>query len=540
MLQRSIHSILDVPFLIYKNLNFNILHNSFHFFIHLTTQLKSKLAACIVSACYSQKKGEVIILFESPASQSPFIIQITLSGDFTSLNFPDQYFRAKRNTIDVFKELIGKEVIDVQQIENDRAFIICFQSNLSLLFKMHGNRSNLILYQDNKVLSVYNTKLVKDLSLNPADLSKNVNYSYETFLTEGSKKTFPTLGKNVWKFLHEQNINLLDQSEQYKWIMNLLKNFERKEFYLIKFHDEVILSMFKSGEILKEYTDPIEAIKGFYEAHYKYNVLEKLRSSIRLKIQSKINQAGQYFDRCSLTIKELEIGVSPQQTADIIMANLYNIPPGAEQVVLFDFYNNTNIQIKLSGKESPQKFAERLYKKAKRRPLEIANLKEHQQSKLQLIEQCENDLLKIEQSQSHKELSDLLNRYEKNNQQDTIEVHEKFKHIEYLNYHIYIGRNAANNDLLTMKFAHKDDLWLHARDVSGSHVIIKHKPGQNTPKPVIEKAARLAAHYSERKNDSLCPVIVTEKKYVRKVKGAPKGSVKVEKEKVIMVVPSDV
>jgi predicted ribosome quality control (RQC) complex YloA/Tae2 family protein len=171
--------------------------------------------------------------------------------------------------------------------------------------------------------------------------------------------------------------------------------------------------------------------------------------------------------------------------------------------------------------------------------LEIANFKKHQESKLQFIKQGEFDLLAVEQSQSHKELIEVLKRYEKTSQQDIAEDYERFKYVEFMQYHIYIGRNATNNDLLTMKFAHKDDLWLHARDVSGAHVIIKNKAGQKTPKPVIEKAASLAAYYSERKNDSLCPVILTEKKYVRKIKGAPKGAVKVEKEKVLMVVPCE-
>lgn len=515
------------------------MYNNYHFFVHLTAQLKHKLSDCIVSESYSQKKGEVVIHFENPTNQSQFIIQATLTGDFTCLNFPDQYFRAKRNTLDVFKELIGKQVTDVQQIENDRAFIVHFQNDFSLLFKMHGNRSNLILYRGNQILSVYNSKLIKDLSLDLNSLAKTVDYSFEAFLENGAKKTFPTLGKTVWEYMEIQHVDQLNQHDQYTWITNLLRGFDNSEFFLAKYQDEVILTMLKTGEVLERYTDPIEALKAYYQAHFRYNVIEKLRNTIRSKIQVKINHAKQYSDKCNLSLKELEAGVSPQQTADIIMANLYNIPIGAEQVELFDFYNNQNIHVKLSAKETPQKVAERLYKKAKRRPLEIANLKEHLNSKLQAIAQCESDLAIAEQSQSYKELSEIVKRYEKISQQDSVEVHEQFKHVEFMQYHIYIGRNAANNDLLTMKFAHKDDLWLHARDVTGAHVIIKNKSGQKTPKPVIEKAAALAAYYSERRNDSLCPVMVTEKKFVRKVKGAPKGAVKVEKEKVLMVTPSE-
>ncbi len=110
-----------------------------------------------------------------------------------------------------------------------------------------------------------------------------------------------------------------------------------------------------------------------------------------------------------------------------------------------------------------------------------------------------------------------------------------FKKVEFMGYTILIGRNAKNNDVLTKQFASKDDLWLHAKDVTGSHVVVKNQPGRNFPALVIERAAELAAFYSKRKNDSLCPVIYTPKKFVRKPKGLPEGAVVIDKENVVMV-----
>ena len=114
-----------------------------------------------------------------------------------------------------------------------------------------------------------------------------------------------------------------------------------------------------------------------------------------------------------------------------------------------------------------------------------------------------------------------------------------YHEFEYEGWQIFIGRNAKANDELTLKVANKDDLWLHAKDVAGSHVIIRQKPGQNFPTKVIETAAALAAANSKRKTDSLCPVIYTLKKFVRKMKGAPAGQVIVEKEEVVLVEPSN-
>jgi len=99
------------------------------------------------------------------------------------------------------------------------------------------------------------------------------------------------------------------------------------------------------------------------------------------------------------------------------------------------------------------------------------------------------------------------------------------------------GKSAGNNDKLTFGFAHKEDMWLHARDVSGSHVIIKHKQKGIFPKPVIEKAARIAAFFSKSKGSILTPVIYTPRKFVRKPKGAAPGAVIAEKEEMILVEP---
>ena len=112
-----------------------------------------------------------------------------------------------------------------------------------------------------------------------------------------------------------------------------------------------------------------------------------------------------------------------------------------------------------------------------------------------------------------------------------------FKEVDVDGFRILIGRNARNNDLLTQRFAYKEDLWLHARDVTGSHVLIKYRAGKTFPRNVIERAAELAAWYSKRRTDSLCPVTVTPRKYVRKPKGLAEGQVLIEKESVVMVVP---
>jgi predicted ribosome quality control (RQC) complex YloA/Tae2 family protein len=120
------------------------------------------------------------------------------------------------------------------------------------------------------------------------------------------------------------------------------------------------------------------------------------------------------------------------------------------------------------------------------------------------------------------------------------EIKLPYRESVYMGFRIWIGKDAVTNDELTTRFGSKEDLWLHAKDVAGSHVLIKHQAGKKFPKDVIERAAQLAAFYSKRKTDTLCPVAYTPRKYVRKRKGDPAGAVVVERESVILVEPKGI
>jgi predicted ribosome quality control (RQC) complex YloA/Tae2 family protein len=105
-------------------------------------------------------------------------------------------------------------------------------------------------------------------------------------------------------------------------------------------------------------------------------------------------------------------------------------------------------------------------------------------------------------------------------------------------FQVWVGKSSENNDLLTMKYAKPNDLWFHARGSSGSHVILRMGTGKGEPsKQAIHEAAGIAAYYSKMKGAKHVPVAVTERKYVRKPRGAEPGSVTIEREKLLFVEP---
>ncbi|WP_437774935.1 NFACT RNA binding domain-containing protein [Sorangium sp. So ce1097] len=100
---------------------------------------------------------------------------------------------------------------------------------------------------------------------------------------------------------------------------------------------------------------------------------------------------------------------------------------------------------------------------------------------------------------------------------------------------ILVGRGAADNDALTTKHARPHDLWLHAKGVAGSHVVVPLPKGASCPADVLVDAATLAAHFSDARGEAVCEVSYVPRRYVRKPRGSAPGAVTYDREKVIAV-----
>jgi hypothetical protein len=105
-------------------------------------------------------------------------------------------------------------------------------------------------------------------------------------------------------------------------------------------------------------------------------------------------------------------------------------------------------------------------------------------------------------------------------------------------WEVWVGRDRAENDLLTHRESHPRDLWLHAQGVSGSHVILRTEgnPDQ-VPRQVLAQAAAIAALHSRARHSSLVPVIWTERRYVRKPRKSPPGTAVCLQERSLFVAP---
>lgn len=515
------------------------MHNNYYFLRKLSAQLESILSGSVISECFSQNKDELILRFE--IREKSFFIKASLQSDFCCLFFPDDFTRARKNSVDLFEDIIGLTVENITQFQHERSFTINLSAGYQLLFKMHGNRANIVLFRQQKAVRIFRNHLTADAHIDLTKLNREIDFSFEAF--EQHINNLPehyfTFGKPVWNFLNQNNFTEKSVVEQWQSIQDLLNYLKNPTYYITTVDHQVSLSLFPDGNILHKFKQPLEAICEFFLLYTRtFAFLQEKRAALAT-LKTKLQGNFGYLVKADKKIKELREDSHYKSWADLLMANLHLVKPGQEKISLPDFYHeNTLIEIKLKKDISAQKNAEVFYRKAKNRQIELDKFAENFQAKQREIAALQEKIAALEKATDLKTVRALATPVTQ--KQESAKEHLPYHEVIFNGFIIWIGKNAKHNDTLTLKHSFKDDLWLHAKDVPGSHVLIKYQAGKKFPKDVIERAAQLAAYNSKRKTESLAPVAFTPKKFVRKRKGDPPGAVVVEREEVILVEPKGV
>ena len=513
------------------------MHNNYYFLRQLSKSLNEQLQGLNLLECFSQNKDELILGFAN--NERSFYVKAHLQSNFCCLCFPNQFLRSKKNSVNLFDEVMNIVVLAVRQYENERCFAIEFEGNQQLLFKMHGNRSNIIYIHNNHIRNIFKNNLSKDLDIDINQLDRKIDQSQQAFEQSNGdlKKLYPTFGS---LFLNYVNNRLITAGNKWSELQEIIESLENPFFHIVNNSGIPVFSLAPIGEVLSTYNNPIEAINEFFNYYQKITQLKSEKDSVITSLTKKIIQSGNFIRKTESKLQQIQNDLGYETIANIIMANLHNIQSHSSHINLLNFYTEQPIDIKLNPKLTPQKNAENYYRKGKNQKLEIDKLESTLKNKKNELAQLELHLETVESLNTVKEIRDYISNNSLESKKSIKQESRAYYQFHYGGYEIWVGKNAKNNDILTKKLAWKDDLWLHAKDVSGSHVIIKHQSGKKFPKEVIHAAAQLAAYYSKRKTDSLCPVIVTPKKFVRKPKGSAPGAVVVDKEDVLLVVPNKI
>lgn len=514
------------------------MHNNYYLFRQLSQRLEPIVAGSVISECFSQQKDELIVRTET--ADGSYYIRATVRPDFSCLSFPREFARARKNSIDLFPKIAGRKIRSVLQYDNERSFELILSDGYSLLFKMHGNRSNVLGLHDGLVIDMFRKNITSDATLKPETLHRIIDWSYEAFISRQDNLSahYFTFGKPVWKFLESNGFSHQPPEVRWQSIHQVLQLLRTPTYYLTFVDHKPVLSLVKIGTVEKVMTDPIGALNEFYSWYTHHHAVSRLKTDLLRQLRNRLESSHSYVVKNEAKLQELDHSQNYKQLADLIMANLHAIPAGADRVVVDNFYdNNTPIEIRLKGEQSAQDNAGALYRKAKNQKIERERIGAAVRGRREEMEALKKQITAVETADDVNALRKIRGLVSSAMPDKTESASSPYHEFVFRGFRIWVGKNAQANDVLTLKFARKDDLWLHARDVAGSHVIIKQQPGKNFPAEVVEYAAGLAAYNSRRRTETLCPVIVTPRKFVRKRKGDPPGAVVVEREEVIMVTP---
>ena len=223
-----------------------------------------------------------------------------------------------------------------------------------------------------------------------------------------------------------------------------------------------------------------------------------------------------------------------RQLGDILTANLHRITKGQTKVTVEDFYdeNMAEIEVPLSPLLSPQQNAAKYYKDYTRMKNAEKELTRQIMLGQQELEYLKSVLEELNRADTDAELEEIRQElqtggYIRAESGKRRMKQSKLPPLQFTStdgYPIYVGRNNRQNEELTFKLARKDDLWLHAQKMHGSHVIVS-CGGTVPPDDTVTQAAQLAAYYAETTGGQNIPVDVTPVKQVKKTPGGKPGMV---------------
>lgn len=464
------------------------LHQTALFTKQLATELNKKCAGCVINQIYSNSKTQLIIETDKDDLLGKYWV-LDFSTNQLIFTFPQRVFNPSRGHLLQFKSLHGKEIEKIDWIKNERAIDVITKDGQHLYLGIYGRRAD-VIHQNQDGIENFRNFLHHVPKEQPLNLEVS---NWGDFWDANRFLIFNDIEK---PFNEETALELYQQ--QFALNLGLVNN-----VILPKEHDS-------------QWLEEIDTFGKQLLRNFQQERKEKEKAQRLAKHHKQIKQKLAKAKNKMLT---LEGSNRFQLWGDVIMSNLHSISNGVKKQFLMDFVSGQEIEVPFVKDLSPVETANKYYQKAKNAHKEITFLE-------QKIKQLEDKL--------KSETPPPINQIQKK-QQHALPYWE----FQHNGFEIRVGKSAEKNDDLIRNHSHKHDTWLHAKDVAGSHVLIRNPNNLPIPKETLEYTASLAAKYSKSKGQTLAAVIYTPRKYVRKNKRLLAGQVILEKEEVILVKPAE-
>jgi predicted ribosome quality control (RQC) complex YloA/Tae2 family protein len=280
-----------------------------------------------------------------------------------------------------------------------------------------------------------------------------------------------------------------------------------------------------------------ELISNYYRNQLNQQLFWQLRQQLTQKLENILGKLRNKRQTFGDRLQQSERADEYRQKADLLMAYLHNWELGMKEILLPGFETGEPVAIALQPDKNGVQNAQSLYKqhqKLKRARIAVEPLFREVQAEVEYLEQVEAAIAQIDKYEIVEDLQDLEEiRDELIGQKYLEEVEYRRSAVSktpnFRRYHtpggfeVLIGRNNRQNDQLTFRVAGDYDLWFHAQEIPGSHVLLRLEPGKVPETSDLQFVANLAAYFSRARQSDQVPIVYTQLKHVYKPKGAKPG-----------------
>ena len=292
------------------------------------------------------------------------------------------------------------------------------------------------------------------------------------------------------------------------------------------------LTMYRDFEAISA-----ESISHILETYYaERNTVTRIRQrsvDLRKIVQNALERSRKKYDIQAKQLQDTEKRDSYRIYGELLTTYGYSAEPGAKSLDVLNYYTNEEISIpldpQLTALENAKKYFDK-YSKLKRTYEAVSELLKETGDEVEHLDSIstaldialsEEDLVEIKE-----ELMEYgyVKKRHPGGKKPKI-TSKPFHYISSDGYHMYVGKNNFQNEELTFKFATGNDWWFHAKGVPGSHVVVKTEGADDMPDTTFEEAGRLAAYYSQSRDNEKVEIDYIQKKHVKKPKGGKPGFV---------------
>ena len=293
----------------------------------------------------------------------------------------------------------------------------------------------------------------------------------------------------------------------------------------------------------KEFPSLSQLLDDFYQDKAERDRVNQQASELIRRVENELEKNRKKLKKQELELVATENAEEFRQKGELLTTFLHQVPNNQDQVELDNYYTSEKITIVLDKALTPNQNAQRYFKKyqkLKEAVKHLTGLIEETKETIQYLESVETALSQANLTEITEIREELIQTgFIRRRQREKIQKRKKPE--KYLSTDgqtvILVGRNNLQNDELTFKMAKKEELWFHAKDIPGSHVVIT---GNLQPSDEVKTdAAELAAYFSKARLSNLVQVDMIEVKKLNKPTGGKPGFVTYTGQKTLRVTPDE-